>query len=77
MDQRTLSALSHLSEDMIWFRYTIRCLTTMTKSYLLINKDTVYQTPKEKYIMLITENAVEVSRKIRKDTKLRLNHTSL
>jgi hypothetical protein len=29
----------------------------MTKSYLLINKDTVYQTPKEKYIMLITENA--------------------
>jgi hypothetical protein len=20
-------------EDMIWFRYTIRCLTTMTKSY--------------------------------------------
>jgi uncharacterized protein YdaL len=30
MDQRTLSALSH-QEDMIWFRYTIRCLTTMTR----------------------------------------------
>jgi hypothetical protein len=31
MDQRTLSALSIYQEDMIWFRYTIRCLTTMTK----------------------------------------------
>jgi uncharacterized protein (DUF2461 family) len=28
--------------------------------------DTVYQTPKEKYISIITENAAEVSRKIRK-----------
>jgi hypothetical protein len=57
MDQRTLSALSHLKEDMIWFRYTIRCLTT-TKSYgLLISQvDTVYQTLRS-YSMLITENA--------------------
>jgi hypothetical protein len=38
-------------EDMIWFRYTIRCLTTMTELWSA-NKpswDTVYQTPKEIY----------------------------
>jgi hypothetical protein len=40
----------------------------MTKRSAKPSWDTVYQTPKEKYIsMLITENAVEVSRKIRKD----------
>jgi hypothetical protein len=39
----------------------------MTKRSAKPSWDTVYQTPKEKYIsMLITENAVEVSRKIRK-----------
>jgi hypothetical protein len=56
MDQRTLSALSHLSRgyDMV---QVIRCLTTMTKSYGS-TQDTVYQTPKEKYIRcFITENA--------------------
>jgi hypothetical protein len=47
-------------EDMIWFRYTIRS-DYNDKELWSANKsswDTVYQTPKEKYIsMLITENA--------------------
>jgi hypothetical protein len=48
----------------------------MTKSYglLMPSWDTVYQTPKEKYIsMLITENAAG-GIKIRKMVGLRLNH---
>jgi hypothetical protein len=50
----------------------------MTKSYGLLIKswDTVYQTPKEKYIsMLITENAAGVSRRLEKMVGLRLNHS--
>jgi hypothetical protein len=59
MDQRTLSALSHLSRgyDMVQVYkmsdYNDKELWSAKPSW-----DTVYQTPKEKYIsMLITENA--------------------
>jgi hypothetical protein len=71
MDQRTLSALSHLSRGYDMVQVYNKMSDYNDKELWSANKpswDTVYQTPKEKYIsMLITENAAEVSRKIRKD----------
>jgi hypothetical protein len=60
MDQRTLSALSHLSRGYDMVQVYNKMSDYNDKSYgLLISQvGTVYQTPKEKYIsMLITENA--------------------
>jgi hypothetical protein len=56
MDQRTLSALSHLSRDMIWYRYT---MFNHTRVYINALLGYSYQTIKEKYISIkpVTENA--------------------
>jgi hypothetical protein len=59
MDQRTLSALSYLSRGYDMVQVYNKMSDYNDKSYgLLIDWDTVYQTPKEKYIsMFITEEA--------------------
>jgi hypothetical protein len=45
-------------EDMIWLRYTIRCLTTMTKSYGPLIAKLGHSIPKPwEVYQLITENA--------------------
>jgi hypothetical protein len=49
MDQRTLSALSHHQEDMIWFRYKMSDYNDKELWSAKPSWDTVYQTPKEKY----------------------------
>jgi hypothetical protein len=61
MDQRTLSALSYLSRGYDMVQVYNKMSDYNDKELWSANKpswDTVYQTPKEKYIsMLITENA--------------------
>jgi hypothetical protein len=59
MDQRTLSALSYLSRGYDMVQVYNKMSDYNDKELWSANSwDTVYQTPKEKYIsMLITENA--------------------
>jgi hypothetical protein len=73
MDQRTLSALSHLSRGYDMVQVYNKMSDYMTKSYglLIPSWDTVYQTPKEKYINVITENAAGGIKKRRKMVGLR------
>jgi hypothetical protein len=78
MDQRTLSALSHLSRGYDMVQVYNKMSDYNDKELWSANKpswDTVYQTPKEKYIsMLITENAAGYQGRLEKMVGLRLNH---
>jgi hypothetical protein len=71
MDQRTLSALSHLSRGYDMVQVYNKMSDYNDKELWSANNKLGYsKTPRRSISVLITENAAEVSRKIRKDVGL-------